>query len=112
MELSFRRDLQFVPEINAAAQSTPAENSRIRPGNVLIVGAALVAFVLKLAIAYSTFGTNDVAAFYMFAGSLREYGLEWTYRNGVIFFSNFPVFNHPPLTAYYLELIGALSKNP
>lgn len=90
----------------------PAERSRVRQQKVLIIGAALVAFIIKLAIAYNTFGTNDVAAFYMFAGSLHEHGLEWTYRNGVIFFSNFPVFNHPPLTAYYLELIGELSKNP
>jgi uncharacterized membrane protein len=37
--------------------------------------------------------------------------LEWTYRNGVPWGSNLPVFNHPPLTAYYLELINALSRN-
>ncbi len=110
MELSLLRHLHFASEITGR-EDTLVESSRIRPGNVLIVGTALVAFVLKLAIAYNTFGTNDVAAFYMFAGSLREHGLEWTYRNGVIFFSNFPVFNHPPLTAYYLELIGNLSRS-
>lgn len=48
---------------------------------------------MKLAIAYNTFGTNDVETFYLFAGSLRDHGLEWTYRNGFFFFSNFPVFN-------------------
>lgn len=112
MELSLRRDLQFAAEINAAGLRTLAENSRIRRQNILIIAAAFVAFGLKLVIALNTFGTNDVAAFYMFAGSLREHGLEWTYRNGVIFFSNFPVFNHPPVTAYYLELVGHLSKNP
>ncbi|HST30105.1 MAG TPA: glycosyltransferase 87 family protein [Chthoniobacterales bacterium] len=111
MELSLLRHPQFASEITAG-EGTLARSSRAREQNILIVGAALIAFVLKLAIAYNTFGTNDVAAFYMFAGSLREHGLEWTYRNGVIFFSNFPVFNHPPLTAYYLELIDALSKNP
>jgi uncharacterized membrane protein len=112
MELSLRRDLPFATRTHVKAETTPAERSRVRQQNVLIIGAALVAFLLKLAIAYNTFGTNDVAAFYMFAGSLREHGLEWTYRNGVIFFSNFPVFNHPPVTAFYLEQIGALAKNP
>jgi len=63
---------------------------------------ALVATVLKLAIALNTFGTNDVAAFYMFSRSLADHGLEWTYQT-------FPAFNHPPLTANYLQLIGYLS---
>jgi uncharacterized membrane protein len=111
MELSLRRHLLSPARANAEAKAAPAETS-VRRQNLVILGAALVAFMLKLAIAYNTFGTNDVAAFYMFAGSLREHGLEWTYRNGVIFFSNFPIFNHPPLTAYYLELIANLSKNP
>jgi hypothetical protein len=111
MELSFHRDLGFMPETDANSLQTLTESSRIRRENVLIIGVALIAFWLKLAIAYNTFGTNDVASFYMFAGSLRDHGLEWTYRNGVIFFSNFPVFNHPPLTAYYLELIGNLSRS-
>ena len=109
MELSLLRP-HFTPEISGQA-ATLGDSSRARQQNVLVIGVALVAFLLKLVIAYNTFGTNDVAAFYMFAGSLQEHGLEWTYRNGVIFFSNFPVFNHPPLTAYYLELIGGLSKN-
>jgi hypothetical protein len=112
MELSLRRQLSFATRTDAEAETTPGERSRVRQQNVLIIGAALVAFMLKLGIAFNTFGTNDVAAFYMFGGSLREHGLEWTYRNGVIFFSNFPVFNHPPVTAYYLELIANLSKNP
>jgi uncharacterized membrane protein len=77
---------------------------------VWVVGAALVGLFIKLTIAYNTFGTNDVVTFYMFARSISEHGLEWTYRNGFVFFSNYPVFNHPPLTAYYLELIGYLSR--
>jgi uncharacterized membrane protein len=112
MELSLRRDLQIAPEVNVRGLPTLTETSRVHRQNVLIITAALIAFVLKLVIAFNTFGTNDVAAFYMFAGSIQEHGLEWTYRNGVVFFSNFPVFNHPPLTAYYLKFIGHLSKNP
>lgn len=112
MELSLQRDLKLEPEINSSPRIALAENPNIHRETVLIIAAALVGFLLKLVIAYNTFGTNDVASFYMFAGSLRDHGLEWTYRNGVIFFSNFPVFNHPPLTAYYLELVDNLSKNP
>src|ERR1700730_4641733 len=67
-----------------------------------IMALALVATVLKLAIALNTFGTNDVAAFYILSRSLADHGLEWTYQT-------FPAFNHPPLTANYLQLIGYLS---
>ena len=79
-----------------------------------IIALGLVATVLKLAIALNTFGTNDVAAFYMFSRSLADHGLEWTYQNGVVWFSGraspLPIFNHPPLTAYYLQFIGCLSQ--
>src|SRR4029077_17530213 len=75
-----------------------------------IIRAALVAFFIKLAIALNTFGTNDVASFYVFARSLHDHGLEWTYRNGGPWSSNYPVFNHPPLTAYGLQFIEALSR--
>src|ERR1700736_1627240 len=111
MELSAQRHHEFESEINVGL-GTVSKSFSIGQETVLIIAAALVGFFLKLAIAYNTFGTNDVASFYMFAGSLRDHGLEWTYRNGVVFFSNFPVFNHPPLMAYYLELIENLSKNP
>jgi uncharacterized membrane protein len=70
---------------------------------------ALGATAIKVTIALNTFGTNDVAAFYMFARSLSDHGLAWTYQNGVVWFSGFPVFNHPPLTAYYLQAIRHLS---
>jgi GPI transamidase subunit PIG-U len=78
--------------------------------SIWIFVAALVAFVAKVLIALNCFGSNDVAAFYIFARSLHDHGLEWTYRNGVPWGSNLPVFNHPPLTAYYLELIEVLSR--
>ena len=108
MELSVRR--QFSSEPSApVAPAVILEDPRIRWRNIVIVAAAFVAFFLKLAIAYNTFGTNDVVTFYMFARSLADHGLEWTYQNGFVWFSNFPVFNHPPLTAYYLQFIGYIS---
>src|SRR5207248_3799145 len=72
-------------------------------GTAWIVALALVALTLKLAIAYNTIGTNDAVFFYGFAKVLSQYGLEWTYQHS-------HHFNHPPLTAYYLQGIYALTE--
>ena len=69
----------------------------------LIVALALVATTLKLTIAYNTIGTNDAVFFYGFAKVLSEHGLHWTYEHS-------RYFNHPPLTAYYLRGIFALTE--
>jgi uncharacterized membrane protein len=68
-----------------------------------IIALALVALTLKLAIAYNTIGTNDAVFFYGFSKVLSEHGLEWTYQHS-------RYFNHPPLTAYYLRGIYALTE--
>jgi len=68
-----------------------------------IVALALVALTLKLAIAYNTIGTNDAVFFYGFAKVLSQHRLEWTYQHS-------HYFNHPPLTAYYLQGIYALTE--
>jgi hypothetical protein len=91
----------------AIASSSPeeigflAQSRRCR--NLWIVGFGLIALMLKLVIAFNTVGTNDVVSFYGFAKALSQHGLEWTYRH------NIP-FNHPPLTAYYLRGIYALTE--
>src|SRR4030095_572566 len=68
-----------------------------------ILVLALVAFTLKLTVAYNTLGTNDAVFFYGFAKVLSQHGLEWTYQHS-------RYFNHPPLTAYYLQGIYALTE--
>jgi hypothetical protein len=68
-----------------------------------IVGLALIASAVKLAIAYNTLGTNDAGFFHGFAKALNQHGLEWTYQH-------FRLFNHPPLTAYYLRGIYVLTE--
>jgi hypothetical protein len=68
-----------------------------------VVGLALVAMTLKLAIAYNTIGTNDAVFFYGFARVLSEHGLQWTYEHS-------RYFNHPPLTAYFLRGIFLLTE--
>jgi uncharacterized membrane protein len=112
MELSLDHGVKLTAQTDLKeGQSRPLQKSAARVDPCFwIIGAALVAFVIKLAIALNTFGTNDVAAFYIFARSLHDHGLQWTYQNGVAWSANYPVFNHPPLTAYYLECIEALSR--
>ena len=80
-----------------------AQSRRCR--NFWIVGFALMALMVKLVIAFNTFGTNDVVSFYLFGKALSENGLEWTYRHSIY-------FNHPPLTAYYLRAIYQLAYQP
>jgi hypothetical protein len=83
-------------EIESLAQSR-------RCRNLWIVGLALIALMLKLMIAFNTVGTNDVATFHCFGRALNENGLEWTYRHSMY-------LNHPPLIAYYLRGIYALTE--
>src|SRR5438128_348559 len=95
------------PKVEASAgQATGARSWQV----TAIIGAAVVAFVLKLAIAYTTLGTNDAVTFYAFARSLGEHGLKWTYERGVAWLPNSPIFNHPPMTAWFLRLIRFLSQ--
>src|SRR5256886_4101583 len=70
---------------------------------IFIIALALVARPLNLAIAYNAIGTNDAVFFYGSAKVLKEHGLEWTYQHS-------RYFNHPPLTAYYLRGIYALTE--
>lgn len=63
-----------------------------------IVGLGLIGLIVKLVIALNTFGSNDAVLFYTFAKSLSQDGLAWTYQHSIL-------LNHPPLTAYYLQLI-------
>src|SRR5690242_19175211 len=69
------------------------------------LGAALASLTVKLLIAFNTFGTNDVLTFYIFGGWLSSRALEWTYNNTIL-------FNHPPLTAWYLQAIYLLHQSP
>jgi len=70
-----------------------------------VVVAAVVALVLKIVIAFNTFGTNDAVEFYRFAAELRHDGLRQTYLQQ-------PSFNHPPLVAHYLSAIYEFDHRP
>jgi uncharacterized membrane protein len=82
-----------------------AISRRSDPTTLLIVTLALISLTLKVAVAYNTIGTNDAVFFYGFAKVLNQHSLEWTYQHS-------RYFNHPPLTAYYLRAIYALTEQP
>jgi uncharacterized membrane protein len=86
------------------AQSTSNPRNAVRY-EVWILLSGLLALTFKLAIAWNTLGTNDVISFYRFGESLETHGLEWTYTNSIS-------FNHPPLTAYFLQAIYRISHQP
>jgi len=86
------------------AQSTSKPRNAVRR-EVWILLSGLLALTFKLAIAWNTLGTNDVLTFYRFGESLKTHGLEWTYAHSIS-------FNHPPLTAYFLQAIYTLSHQP
>jgi uncharacterized membrane protein len=95
----------------ASIQSAAPARRSVHP-NFCIVALAGLAFLCKIVIALNTMGTNDVVAFYTFARSLADHGLAWTYQNGVVWFSGFPVFNHSPLVAYFIQFIDRLARQP
>jgi hypothetical protein len=109
VELSVANDIA----VGADAQETlgVANFAARRSCSMWILGLALVATCLKLLIAYNTIGTNDAISFYVFARSLHDHGLQWTYLRGAEWLAPGPIFNHPPLTAYYLQFIVKLAAN-
>ena len=88
----------------AGSDRIPASDRSVRPA-FWVGAAAVIALVLKLVIAFNTFGTNDVFRFYEFAIALDRGGLEQIYRQQAD-------FNHPPLVAYYLTAIYRLGRLP
>ena len=71
----------------------------------LIIAVAVLAAVIKIVIALTTLGTNDVIAFYEFAKAIEAHGLVWTYEHSIL-------FNHPPLIGYFLRGLLWLSHQP
>lgn len=88
-------------EVRSDRLATPAREKNRWSFWIILCG--LIAAAVKIVIATRTFGTNDVLTFYLFGKSLSEHGLEETYRTMVL-------FNHPPVTAYYLRAIYRLHQ--
>ena len=63
---------------------------------------AIAALVLKLIVAATTYGTNDISYWHFFTEGIRQagpvgiYGLHWVHSP----------YNHPPLIGYFLEVVN------
>jgi hypothetical protein len=79
------------------------EPSSFPPGPIIAV--ALFAALLKIGIALTSLGTNDVLAFYQFGKAIETHNLAWTYEHSVL-------FNHPPLAGYLLRALFWLARQP
>lgn len=64
---------------------------------------AILAFCVKLALAWTTYGTNDIAAWTKFTWVVRTYG-------GARLYERDPFFNHPPFIVHALQGIGWLAE--
>ena len=71
----------------------------------LIIAVAVVASLVKVAVALTSLGTNDVLAFYQFAKAIDIHGLTWIYEHSIL-------FNHPPLIGYFLGALARIEHQP
>jgi len=85
---------------DAAGATVPQAKARL--WRLAILSAAVFALLLKLALAWNTFGTNDVYAWERFSFWSRLLGAG-AYRAN-------PDFNHPPSMIHLLSFIGWLSE--
>ena len=82
-------------------RSRTAGPYRLTP-RALVVISGLLGLSLKLILVATTYGTDDARAFTAFAGTIAQHGpidVYFTYQK------NRPLYNHPPLTGYYLWVI-------
>lgn len=76
---------------------------------ILLVSGIVAATVVKLILAYTTFGTTDVAYWEMFLEGYQRLGGLGLYRNTILFPGRFnEVFNHPPFMILVLRAMGEL----
>jgi hypothetical protein len=76
-----------------------------RHGLALVVGTAVVSVLLRLWIAASTFGSDDVHYWTQFAAGVRHFGPVGIYGH-----SFDAQYNHPPLAGWMLLLIDHLQR--
>lgn len=69
-----------------------------------IIGAALAAFALKLYLALTTYGTNDVIAWESFNVGRQIFG-------GMGLYHQMDQFNHPPLIIHFLTFLDFIHRS-
>jgi hypothetical protein len=73
---------------------------------MLVLAVAIVTTIIKLGIAASTQGSNDVVHWRAFAGLVRRLGPVKIYLTRLV-----PPYNHPPLTSFMLVAINAITAH-
>jgi hypothetical protein len=81
----------------------------IRQSRLVVLTVALLVLALKLLLATTTFGTEDIRTWTGFAAGVKAHGPVGVYG---IDFSHLHhgLYNHPPLIGFYLQVINALSS--
>ena len=82
----------------------PLQVLRVRRARLAVLGVAAVFLALKLVIAATTSGTQDVGTWEIFVDAVQAQGPVGIYG---IDLPN-ALYNHPPLIGYYLEVMHAL----
>jgi Gpi18-like mannosyltransferase len=72
------------------------------PDTRIVLGAAGLAFVIKVILAATSVGTNDVIAWQEFSEYILEHG-------PVGIYSAIELYNHPPLVSLWLSFIGSIA---
>ena len=81
--------------------------SSVRAARRIVLAFALAALAVKLALAATTYGTNDIAHWGDFLAGVRQAGPVGIY--GVTFTENNSFYNHPPLIGYLLQFVNLVS---
>lgn len=77
---------------------------RVSRGRIVVLVAASVALVLKVLVAFRTYGTGDVRRWQLFADGVRSAGPVGVY--GLVWPGS--LYNHPPVVGYFLEFVNGV----
>jgi hypothetical protein len=79
-----------------------SESSKVQRWRRIILVGAAIALALKLLVAATTYGTNDIGHWYQFMALVHQDGPVAIYK--------FPfqqyLYNHPPLIGYFLQFVN------
>ena len=80
--------------------------SAINKWRIAIVTATVIVVILKLYLALTTLGSNDVLTWQSFLNNIKEFGGIGTYQRPGVFGDP---YNHPPFMIHILRVLGFLS---
>ena len=77
---------------------------RVVRGRYVVLVVSAIALVLKVLVAFRTYGTGDVGRWQLFADGVRSAGPVGVY--GLVWPDS--LYNHPPVIGYFLELVNGV----